>query len=563
MPPQYGENRGGQHRESLRRRTSKVNRGMARIDAGRFRPHQRLNADIDIPYSHVGELLMEQARRQPDKTFVLSPGIEEETLTYSELVERVVRTTAYLRQRGLGNGDRLAVVIPNSPLFVLFYFAALRMGVTFVPINPEMAPREMLYIVKNSRAKSVFCHASVADKVRQCAGELDPGVTIVDLNGYRHLDDVTESAPDTLPEIDLDHEAVIIYTSGTTGNPKGVVLCHLNLLADAKAIHDWFQFSRDTRTLCILPLFHNNGQIVTLLAPLYGGGSTVIVQGRTSLGAFWGLVDTYQITMTSVMSSILSVLLSLPTDRTDRSLRGIICGGQVLLPSVQDHFEQRFGVPIFEGFGLTETTSFSCFNDFPATSRRPGSIGRPLPINEMQIVGADGAALGPNEDGEILIRGLNVCNEYLSLPDVNAKRFVDGWFHSGDYGYRDAEGYYYFKGRRDFLIIKGGENIYPSELENVLYLHEDVDEVAVVGIPSRLLGQDLAAFVKLKETSVTTRDELKRFCIDKIAKFKQPKEIILLRDLPDMPDIPKGPTKKVLYDVLAKYYVARLSPEKA
>lgn len=534
---------------------------MARIDADRFRPHQRLNVDVDIPYGNVNELLTAQARLHPDKHFVLSPGIEEEEFTYAEFVDRVIKTTAYLRRQGITEGDRLSVVIPNSPLFLLFYFAALRLGATVVPINPEMAPREMLYIVKNSQAKAVFYHSSVGEKVRQWAGELDRDVTSREVNRYPDLAQVTDSMSHTLPAIGLDHEAVIIYTSGTTGNPKGVVLCHLNLLADAKAIHDWFRFSEETRTLCILPLFHNNGQIVTLLAPLYGGGSTVIVQGRSSLGALWGLVEKYQITMTSVMSSILSVLLSLPTERTDETLSGIVCGGQVLLPSVQDTFEKRFGVPIFEGFGLTETTSFSCFNDFPAQARRRGSIGRPLPINQMEIIDKEGMALGPHQDGEIVIRGLNVCNEYLGLPEVNKQRFVDGWFRTGDYGYKDPDGYFYFKGRRDFLIIKGGENIYPSELENVLYLHEDVDEVAVVGIPCRFLGQDLAAFVKLKEGSVATKDELKRFCVDKIARFKQPKEIILLRDLSDMRDIPKGPTKKVLYDALARYYVEQLSQE--
>ena len=539
------------------------------INFAKLRPHQqldpssseKLSAKLEIPYSNVGELLASKAQLNPDKVFVLSPGLEEESFTYSDFFRRVGDAAQYLHQLGFHDGDRMALIVPNSPLFLFLYFAALRLGITVVPINPEMAPREMAFIVQNSRAKSVIFHNSAKEKAAALAGILEPKLAMHELDGYQHFDRFQNLKSITLPVVDLNHEAVIIYTSGTTGNPKGVVLCHLNLLADAKAIHDWFQFSPETRTLCILPLFHNNGQIVTLLAPLYGGGSTVIVQGRSSLGSFWGLVARYEVTMTSIMSSILSILLSLPTKRTDTSLRGIICGGQVLLPSVQESFEERFKVPIFEGFGLTETTSFSCFNDFPATKRRPGSIGRALPINRMEVLTEDGAILPANEVGQIVIRGLNVCNEYLSLPEVNTQRFRDGWFFSGDYGYKDDDGYFYFKGRKDFLIIKGGENIYPSELENVLYLHDDVDEVAVVGIDCKLLGQDLAAFIKLKEGSKVSKDELKRFCVDKIAKFKQPKEIVLLNELPDLKEIPKGPTKKVLYNVLAKYYADKLAPK--
>ncbi|SVD24248.1 uncharacterized protein METZ01_LOCUS377102, partial [marine metagenome] len=261
----------------------------------------------------------------------------------------------------------------------------------------------------------------------------------------------------SIPDINLVDEAVIIYTSGTTGHPKGVVLSHLNLLADAKAISEWFQFTTETRTLCILPLFHNNGEITTLLAPLYAGGSTVIVKGKTSLMSYWSFVEKYKITWTSVMTSILSILLSIPKERKDKTLQGILCGGQVLTRSVQNAFENRFRVPIFEGYGLTETTSFSCINDYPAKNRKIGSIGKQLPTNEMTILDNNGKELGSNIEGEICIRGYNVACEYLGLPENNKKSFANGWFHSGDYGKKDDNGYFYFHGRKDSLIIKGGE----------------------------------------------------------------------------------------------------------
>ena len=319
-------------------------------------------------------------------------------------------------------------------------------------------------------------------------------------------------------------------------------------------ISKWFEFNEETRCLCILPLFHNNGQITTLLAPLYAGGSTIIVKGKVSLYAFWYLVKEYQATWTSVMASILSILLSFPKEREDDSLTGILCGGQILTRSVQELFEKRFNVPIFEGYGLTETTSFSCINGYPADKRKIGSIGKPLLTNEMKILNKNND-VGSNVEGEICIRGYNVSSGYIGDEEKNNDVFRNGWFHSGDYGKKDKDGYFYFHGRKDSLIIKGGENIYPAELENVLYQHPYVDECAVIGVPDELLGEEICAFVKIKNDKSLTENELKVFCKDKIAEYKQPRKIIIINDLVDLDDIPKGPTKKILYRKLKEYFV--------
>lgn len=440
------------------------------------------------------------------------------------------------------------------------YFAALTLGVTVVPINHDLAPPEMLYIIKNCESKVVFYDSVFEHKIEKLSDAVRDDTHLIGLHRFPKFEPlITEFATQEhelkIPELKLTDEAVIIYTSGTTGDPKGVVLTHLNLLSDAKAISERFQFAAETRTLCILPLFHNNGQVVTLLAPLYAGGSTVIVKGKASLMAFWRLVEKYGITWTSVMPSILSILLSLPIERKDKTLHGIICGGQVLTKSVQNDFETRFGVPIFEGYGLTETTSFACFNNYPAENRRACTVGTPLPINEMAIFDESSNELGPNVEGEICIRGINVANGYLALPQKNKESFANGWFHSGDFGYRDESGYYYFRSRKDALIIKGGENIYPAELENILFQHPAVAECAVIGIPNKLLGEEICAFVKLKACAKTTTDELKQFCKGKLAKFKQAKKIIIIDELDDLQAIPKGPTKKVLYRKLREYYV--------
>ena len=522
-------------------------------------PHQRIGSFF-IDYKNIGDLFKAKLNEIPEKTFIIFPDRDKE-YTYQQFYDKYSQISRFLQQNKINKGDRINLIIPTSPEFVLMYFAALSMGVTIVPINPDLSPEEMGYIIKDSKAKVVFYSRSLEDKIKLLSiylkvtgrnSTIKPVFESVET--FCTLASESNSPIAITGEVQLTDEAVVIYTSGTTGNPKGAVLTHLNLLSDAKAISEWFCFTANSRTLCILPLFHNNGQIITLLTPLYSGGSTVMVQGKASLMSFWKLVEKYNIHWTSVMPSILSILLSMPFERKDNSMAGIICGGQILIREVQNKFEQRFKVPIFEGFGLTETTSFACFNDFPADKRKEGSVGKALPVNKIVILDEEDKELKPYDEGEIAIKGLNVVNEYLGLTEKNKQAFRNGWFHSGDYGYLDEQGYVYFRTRKDFLIIKSGENIYPSEIENVLYKHPEVEETAVIGIPCKLLGEDICAFVKVKDGSLIKEKELREFISGKIAGYKQPKEIIIINNLPDLNEIPKGPTKKVLYRKLKEYY---------
>ncbi len=527
------------------------------MDKNKLLPHQIIEKDINLEYRNVWQLYQAKSKLSPDKDFLFSPGIRNDVFTYKDFENKILIVARYLHGKNLKKGDRLNLILPNSPEFLLFYFAALASGVTVVPINQDLAPREMLYIINDSKSKAVFYDSALDFKIQEIKNEVDSDVKIIILNKIPDFEPLLEKFDNgfRIPDVDLMDEAVIIYTSGTTGNPKGVVLSHLNLLADSKAISEWFQFNAETRTLCILPLFHNNGQVVTLLAPLYKGGSTVVVKGKLSLASFWDIIYKYNVTWTSVMPAILSILLSMDNERKNNTMKGIVCGGQILNRAVQEKFEQRFNVPIFEGYGLTETTSFACFNNYPAEKRKEGSIGMQLPVNEITIIDDDGNELGANEEGEICMKGYNVAYCYLGLPEKNAKAFANGWFHSGDFGYKDEYGYLYFRTRKDFLIIKGGENIYPSELENVLFQNPSVAECAVIGIPDKLLGEEICAFVKLKDDIKTTEKELKEFCVGKIAKFKQAKKVIIIDELDDLHEIPKGPTKKVLYRKLKEYYL--------
>jgi acyl-CoA synthetase (AMP-forming)/AMP-acid ligase II len=271
------------------------------------------------------------------------------------------------------------------------------------------------------------------------------------------------------------------------------------------------------------------------------------------------LVDRYGATFTSVMPSILAALLSLPFEGKRGQLKGIICGGQLLPLSLMQKFEERFGVPIFEGFGSTEASSYSSFNRFPAERRQLGTVGVVLPICDMKVVDDGDNEVPDGTEGELCIRGPNCAIGYHKLPELNAQKFRKGWYHSGDYGLRDNKGNYYFRSRKDDLIIKGGEKIYPAEIENVLSKHPNVTESAVIGVDDAILGQEICAFANLKDPDASTEGELLKFCAQSLARFKQPKRIVVINRLGDMPELPKGPTKKILHRRLRDYYENRLA----
>jgi acyl-CoA synthetase (AMP-forming)/AMP-acid ligase II len=455
--------------------------------------------------SNVGELLLQKTKEFPNNIFIIC---NEEQYTYQKFYNLCLGVASYItNELKISHGDTISICYKNNIDFLTSYFACLIMGVKVVTINPDLSKRELDYIVKNSESKCLL------------SSEYDYNFEVNKM---------------TIPDIKTNDDAVIIYTSGTTGAPKGVVLTHKNLLSDAEAIADWFQFDNGTNTMCILPLFHNNGQITTLLAPLFSGGTTIILDPQTALLGFWDFVKYYEITFTSVVPTMLSMLLNIDKERCDKTLKAILCGGQPLKKIIQHSFEKKYGVNIYEGYGLTETTSFSCINDYPVPQKK-GSVGRPLPCNEMIII-----------DGEICIRGKNVTNGYHNLPRKNKEVFDKaGWFHSGDFGEQDEEGYFYFKERRDFLIIRGGENIYPTEIENIILGNDNVVECAVIGVNDDLLGQVVCAIVKLYDNN---KRDILEFCRDKIANYKLPSNIIYVDN------IPKGPTNKILYkELMAKY----------
>jgi len=535
-----------------------------------LRPYQQISSPHLFKYQNLFALLCDRTDKAPNREFVISLFQDsEKRLTYRQFFGEVLRARAYLQAKGLKRGMSINLIIQNSSDFLTIYFAALSLGVVVAPINYNFTPKEMSYIIRDSKGSLVFVEEDYLPQIEEMKREgtigpldvvvlsNDPGMTTYPrfsdvLAG--HQEGVESEFVPCLGHAELGDRAVIIYTSGTSGNPKGAILTHANLLADAQAIAEWFGFDVNTRTLCILPLFHNNGQVVTLLAPLWSGGSTIMIKGNISLKTFWDFVKRYEANWSSVIPTILSVLLAFKIKRTDHSMKGIICGGALLPSRVQNEFEETFGVPVYEGYGLTETTSFACFNPLDVDKRVIGSIGTPLPINEMAILDENGHEIPDGEIGEICIRGFNICLEYCNLPERNITAFRNNWFHSGDFGYRDADGFYHFQGRNDDLIIKGGENIYPREIENVLYEHPKVLDCAVIGVEHKLWGETLAVFVETVQGQRMDRDEVVGFLKGQIADYKIPSEFYFISECEGLKEIPKGPTKKILRKELKKYY---------
>jgi acyl-CoA synthetase (AMP-forming)/AMP-acid ligase II len=512
---------------------------------------------VTLPYANFFDLLKSHTDRDPGRPFFFFPESGSE-YSYWQFYRLALSAANWLTVIAPGQ-TTIAVVFRNTPEFLAIYFGALFLGITVVPINFDLAAPEIGFIIKNSESTTVLYDPAFKAKLAIVEGQMVPAVTFVPFGDIADLPKVDVLAVEArLPQVEPGTPAVIIYTSGTTGNPKGVILSHMNFLADGKAISEWFEFTPDTRSLCILPLFHNNGLVPTLSATLYKGGSIVWTDPKSSLRSFWPLVEKYQATFTSVMPSILAAILAFGLEGRRSSLKGIICGGQLLPLSLAEQFETRFGVPIFEGFGSTEASSYSSFNPYPAEKRKLGSVGRVLPVCEMKVVDEADNEVPDGTEGELCIRGINMAVGYLKLPDLQKLRFRNGWYHSGDYGYRESDGFYYFRGRKDDLIVKGGEKIYPAEVENILSLHPNVAECAVVGVDDAILGQEICAFVRLNESGKTTESELIQYCSVPLARFKQPKQIVIVNNLPDMPELPKGPTKKILHRKLRDYYSERL-----
>ena len=515
--------------------------------------------------SSIYELLAARVAQAPDKIFLFSESDGRE-FTYAEFAAAVDRAASLLAASDIGKGDVVSLLMPNSAEYIIAYFACWKIGALAGPVNSLLKEHEIEFVMNNSEAKAILVHS-----------EFQPTIETI-RTGLPHLrvivsfDDEAEAtrpcqkpdrqggplSQDALPDgrasdtISPGDDAIIIYTSGTTGKPKGCLLTHGNIIANARQISQWLRFTESDCLLTIMPLFHMNAVSVTTMSALYAGGSTV-VSPKFSASKFWNIISDYKITSFGSVATMLSMLLNtypegVPAGLKTDQLRFAMCGSAPVPAEVMKKFEETFNCPVIEGYGLSESTCRSTFNP-PDERRRPGSCGMSIG-NEMKVVDDDDHEVPEGELGEIVLRGENILKGYFKNPEATEKAFRGGWFHTGDVGYRDKEGFFYIVDRKSDMIIRGGENIYPREIDEVLYQHPAVAAAATIGVPDQLYGEEVAAFIVLKEGQQATEEELIAHCQSELADYKCPKTIRIVTD------IPKGPTGKLLKRVLAGVYAA-------
>lgn len=461
----------------------------------------------------------------PDSRAAISPGEpclsdDDLSLNNSEFLAHVRAAAALLRERGVGDGDVVAVMLSNQVEFVIALFAAWRIGAVVTPINPSLTAAEAEYQLADSGAKVLISDVA--------------GIAVSAI-GTRELRAREEPADEPPVRQDDGRLALLIYTSGTTGRPKGVMLDHANVHAMCIVAVEALELSAADHSLLTLPLFHVNGIVVSILSPLLAGGRSTIA-GRFDPETFFGRVERARPTYFSAVPAIYAMLTARPEDeRPDlSSVRLAVCGAAPMPAELIERFENRFAIPLLEGYGLSEGTCASTINPIHGT-RKPGTVGLPMKGQEVAIMDPAGTVLPSGETGEVVVRGPNVMRGYLNRPEETAKTIVDGWLHTGDVGRLDEDGYLVLVDRIKDMIIRGGENIYPKEIESVLYGHPQVLEVAVVGAAHPVLGEVPVAFVSARPNETVAVKELHERCRAELSKYKLPTEIHLVDTLPKNP----------------------------
>lgn len=413
----------------------------------------------------------------------------------------------------------MALKLPNSVEFVVLLFACWRLGATVTPVNPSMTEAEVMRQLEASGARLLVSQDGVSA----------PGGVATLAIGNLYAKGPGWDGP---PQVDPSALALLIFTSGTTGVPKAVMLDHANLDAMAEMGRQALRVGPADRCLLILPLFHVNGIVVSVLMPLLAGASVVVAE-RFDPRTFFGLIETERPSFFSAVPTIYTMLAALPDDvRPDTSsVRFGICGAAPASAELLGRFEARYGFPLIEGYGLSEGTCASTINPV-AGPRRAGTVGIAFPGQQIRIVDEAGNDMATGVDGEVIIAGPNVMRGYLGRPDETARVIVDGWLHTGDVGHLDAEGYLTLVGRSKDMIIRGGENIYPKEIEDVLTSDPTVLEAAVIGVPDEKWGEVVTAYVQPRPGRVINPEALYALCARKLAGYKRPTTITILDAIP-------------------------------
>ena len=485
---------------------------------------------------NLADNLAATAAAHPDNVAIKLDDFE---LTYAALNGASALAAGWLQEHGVGPGDRVGIMLPNIPQFPILYFGALRLGAVVVPMNPLFKEREVEYYLSDSGAKVLFAWDGVADQAQPGAVAAGAAFEIVDAGFAAKLG--TYSPAPAVVDRAADDTAVILYTSGTTGSPKGAELTHSNLLSNVEVCVNLFNGDSEDVIFGGLPLFHSFGQMCGLNAAVKIGAMLTLIPRFDPTKALEVLQRDKATVMQGVPTMYVALLQHPEHGNYDvAQLRLAVSGGASLPVEVLRGFEREFGVILLEGYGLSETSPVASFNHADR-ERKAGSIGTPIAGVEMRLIDTDWNDVPEGEIGEIAIKGPNVMKGYWNRPDATADVISDEWFRTGDLAKRDDEGYYFIVDRAKDLIIRGGFNVYPREVEEVLYEHPAVAEAAVVGIPDAQYGEEIGAAVTLKPGAEVTSQEIQDFVKERIAAYKYPRVVWFLAD-----GLPKGPTGKIL-----------------
>jgi long-chain acyl-CoA synthetase len=485
---------------------------------------------------NLAQILIDSAENDPDHVAV---KLDDAALSYRQLEGATAHITGLLAEHGFSRGDRVGIMLPNVLHFPVCYYGVLRAGGVVVPMNVLLKKREVAFYLEDSGAKLLFAWEGFAEDAQAGAEAAGAECIIVEADGFVELVGAAEAVTEVADTAD-DDTAVILYTSGTTGKPKGAELTHANLTRNAEASRELFDLGSDAVVLGALPLFHSFGQTCGMNATLGGGGTLTLIP-RFDPGKALEILQRDQVNVFQGVPTMYGAILHHPEhEQYDvSSLRVCASGGSAMPVELMRGFEDAFGCKVLEGYGLSESSPVASFNH-PDRERKPGSIGTPIKGVEMQVVDDDGHEVDQGEVGEIVIRGHNVMKGYWNRAGETEETIRDGWLHTGDMGRVDEDGYFFIVDRKKDLIIRGGYNVYPREVEEVLYEHPAVREAAVVGIPHDEYGEEIGAAVALKDGEEVGEGELRDFIKEQVAAYKYPRRIWFVDELP------KGPTGKIL-----------------
>ena len=489
----------------------------------------------------IRDVLLKWSEKQPDAPLLISPETDR-IITYGMLLEQSKTLRAMLRAKGVAPGSHIGLYLQNGIQTTRLFLSIMAAGYVVTPFNLLAHQEQLTTVINHSDCKLVFYGPAQAEMLKAAMQGITRSIEMVQIDS-----DATELAggfaSEDLPQLTADAPALLMYTSGTTGMPKGVRLSHQNLLHAAKAVSEWHSLDPSDCVLSSLPIYHINGQSIGTITPFYSGGCIVAAQ-KFSVSQWWPAVMKYRCTWINMVPTIINYLLNAGSDPSSPSAQdlGHVRFGRSasapLPPDQHQAFEKRFGIPVIEAMGMTESASVVFCNPHD-DRRRYGSPGLPCGV-QAKVIDPQGKALADHETGELCLKGDNVMTGYYKSDAETSKAFDgEGWLKTGDLGHRDSDGFYFVTGRLKELIIKGGENIAPREIDEVLLKHPAVLDAACVGIPDPAYGQEILACIVLKDGAACDEPQIRAFCMDHLGRYKTPKSFHFVHDLP------RGPSGKV------------------